>query len=252
MRLRTVKTIWGVLLAIVVAGCSARGPQLDQFDAEALYRHGMERFEARRWADASEAFDRFVFSFPGHARQQEVRYFLGETFFQRREYLTAATEFIRLAADYPMSEYADDARFRACEAYVQLSPHPRREQSYTHAAIEHCEALIAYYPESEHVPDARRTVMELRTQLAEKEFLTAEDYRRMRAFDSAIIYYSFVLNNFPDTPVVPRALLRLYQVYDRLDYEQEREEMRQRLLRDFPDSAEAREVRAVVGAPSAP
>jgi outer membrane protein assembly factor BamD len=242
MRVHRARTILTLLLIGAAAACGTRGPRLDQLDAEALFRRGMEQFEAGRWRDAGEAFERLVFVHPGFARQEEARYYLGETYFQRREFLTAATEWIRLATDFPAGTFADDARFRACEAYVELSPHPRREQSFTEAAIDHCESLIAFYPQSEHVPAARQIVLEMRTKLAEKLYLTGEVYRGYPALDAAILYYNFVLQDFPDTPVVPRALLRLYQIYDRLEYEQEREDVRQRLLRDFPDSAEAREV----------
>lgn len=235
----------------MLAGCATRVPITERLDADELFAHGVERLEARRWESAAEAFERFIFRFPAHPRQQEARYHLGEAYFGRREFLTAANEFLRLATDYPTHVRAPDARFRVCESYARLSPRVELDQQYTEAAIEHCEALVAYYPESPHSAQAREIIAEMRDKLALKQYRAGEHYLRRRAFDSAILSFQDVLDRFPGTSAAPRSLLRLYEVYERLGYDQEQEQARQRLLRDYPGSDEAQQVqqRTVAGQP---
>lgn len=241
MHRRTTRLLLAALL-VLGGGCASRGPLYDQLDADQLYRLGMDQMERRRWGEAETAFQRLLLQFPGDPRSQEVRFRVAETYFGRGEYVTAALEFDRLAGDQPSSPWADDARFNVCRAYERLAPGPRLDQQYTQSAIDHCSALIAYYPDSEFAGEAREIIIRLTSRLAEKEYLTGEDYRRRRAFDSAILSYDRVVAEYPATPWAARSLLRLYEVYVALEYEPEAEATRSRLLRDYPNTPEARQV----------
>lgn len=200
---------------------------------------GMAEYEAGRYAEAIRVFEHLSSVFPGYGRMPEVRFYLADSYLEREEYLTAATEFVRLANDYPTSPLAADARFKVCQAYYELSPRPELDQQYTYAAIEHCRALVTYYPTSEHVAAANQMIRELRNKLARKEFLAGESYFRHRMFDSALIYYESVLADYPDTDVAPRALFRIMEAYNRIGWTEEAEEARERLIRDYPTSEEA-------------
>lgn len=215
-------------------------------DADALYAYGMEKLEEREWGEAITAFERFTLIFPAHGRSAEARYRLGEAYVGRKEYVTAAMEFNRLASDYPAGPWADDARFQVCQAYHRLAPRAPLDQEYTRTAIGHCESLIAYYPDSEHVEPAQLIRTELVNRLAEKDYLTAERYEtRTRCPDCALIYYQQIAENFAMTPWAPRALLRMHRIYLQLEYEQEAEAARQMLIRDFPESPEAKQLSGV-------
>jgi outer membrane protein assembly factor BamD len=232
------------LLALVLtgSGCASRGPAWDRMDPEELFARGIEQLRARRWSNAADAFQQLVIRYPTHQRVQEARFRLGEAYQGRREWVTAAQEFNRLAVDFPAGSWADDARFETCRSYYELAPRPQLDQEYTRSAIDHCNSLIAYYPDSDFLPRARTMIGELTSRLAEKEYLAGEHYFNRRAFDSAVIYYQVVANDFPGTPWAPRALLRIHQAYERLGYQQEASTARDRLLREYPESSEARQL----------
>lgn len=231
-----------VLLAaalFALGACGGRGPILQQLGPDELYELGQRKMESRDWQDAIRAFEQLTARFPGDPRIEEVRFRIGEAYFGKKDYITAAAEFVRLASDYPSGEYADDARFRTCESYYALSPKPQLDQEYTLAAISHCEALIAYHPQSEYVERARERIETLHDKLARKVYLNGEYYYKRRALDSSILYYEALLRDFPRSAYAPKALLRLVQVYQRLRYREEMEAARDRLLREFPGSEEA-------------
>jgi outer membrane protein assembly factor BamD len=230
------------LLVLVQGACASRGPSLEAMDETALWEYAMDQLRSRQWETAANAFERFMLVHPNHPRVQEARFRIGETYQGRREWITAAMEFNRLAAEFPAGPWADDARFEVCRSYYQLSPRPQLDQEYTRQAVGHCESLLVYYPDSEFVPRAQEILTELVARLAEKEYLVAEDYFRRRAFDSAIIYYESVVSDYPTTVWAPRALLRLVQVYERLDYQPEMQAARDRLLQQYPASPEARQL----------
>lgn len=245
MRLRNL--LLPAVLPLVVAAC-ATGAALDRLDQEGLFQYGMERLRNEDWSEAISAFERFTFTFPQDPRLPEARFRLGQAYQGRGEWVTAAVEFNRLAGDFPAGPWADDARFEVCRSYYELSPSPPRDQEYTVSAIDHCRSLISYYPDSEFVPRAQEMIQELVNKLAEKEFDNAEHYFQRRAYHSANIYYLWVVDNYPETPWAPRALLRLHESYTRLGYEQEAEAAKQRLLREFPTSPQAQQVNGATAA----
>jgi outer membrane protein assembly factor BamD len=232
------------LLLLATTACGARTPAARATPDE-LYQRGVELFERRRWAEAIDTFERLLLDYPGSPRTQDARFHIAEAQFHRREYVTAAAEYVRLAMDYPAGPYAARARVRACESYYELSPRPQLDQTYTQAAIDHCQSLTHYYPGTEHAQRGEQVVHELREKLAEKAFSGGEFYLRRRAYDSAVIYYEDVVRAHPGSSFAPRALARLVEVYGTLGYVEEAEAARERLLREYPTSAEARQVQGI-------
>jgi outer membrane protein assembly factor BamD len=238
------KIVLSAAFLLAASGCGG-GPQIERLGPDGLFERALAELHAERWSEAIRAFERLTLEHPTHPRIQEARFRLGEAYMGRGEHITAAGEFARLASDFPNGPWADDARFKVCESYYELSPRAQLDQQYTRAAIEHCQSLIAYYPTSDYVPRAQELIVELREKLAEKAFLGGDFYFRRRAFDSAIIYFESVVAEYPGTATAPRALLRLAEVYQRLGYEEELLETQERLQREYPNSAEAQQVREV-------
>lgn len=241
----TRRWLLGVAVAAGLSACGSRGPVLNDLGPDALYEMGEQAYEEEDWDRAILVFDQLAARYPTDTRIQDVRLRVADAYFAKEDYVIAASEYVRLATDYPTSEYADDARFRTCEAYYRLSPDPQLDQEYTRAALDHCQSLAAYYPQSEFTPKAREYTQDLFDKLAEKAYLNGDYYFKRHAYNSSIVYYEDVLEQYPESEYAPRALLRLVQVYQRLGYREEMEAARERLLRDFPDTAEAAEAREI-------
>jgi outer membrane protein assembly factor BamD len=234
------RNILTLLAVAVLAGCGSGNPQLSGFDGDQLLAYGIERMEAEKWDDAARAFETFIFQYPTHPQYQEVRFRLGEVYYEREDYLSAASEFARLADDFPAGDLADDARYRVCRAYSEVSPGPQLDQEYTRTAITHCESLLGYYPNSEFATEARELIARLRNKLAEKVFMTGRNYLRQGYYDSAIIYFDDVVDQFPGTGAAPKALAALFEAYTEIGYTEDATAAKERLLRDYPESEEAR------------
>lgn len=229
-----------LVLAALTAACGPKEPPLDQYDAQGLLDRGLAAYQAEEWSDAIRFLDHFVLENPRHPRVQEARFYLADAYYGREEYITAAGRFTRLAEDFPSGEWADDARFKTCASYRQLAPEATLDQAYTQGAIDHCQSLIVYFPDSEFVPQAREIITAMENRLARKEFLTGEFYARREAFDSAILYYESVLAKWPQSNAAPDALRAMIEAYEEIGYDDEADAARERLLRDYPESAAAR------------
>ena len=236
----------GLAAAAGLAACVKRLPP--DLAPEELFEAGRTAFADRKWLRAREAFERLLLVAPTHPKADSAQFLIAESYFEEKQYLTAATEFLKLAQTRPTIELADDARFRACRAYAELSPRPELDQKYTHEAIAECRALLLLYPESPWAEEARVQIAALRNKLARKMYLNAKYYMDRGAYDSAILYFNDLLKEYPDSPIVPSALLRLHDAYRKVGYEEEAREVRARLLREFPNSPEARALGATPAA----
>ncbi len=141
-----------------------------------------------------------------------------------------------------MGAYADNSRFMVCRSYEMLSPAVQLDQQYTQSAIDHCNSLISYYPNSPFVQQARDVVPRLTDKLAEKQLLAGDYYFRRHAYDSCLIYFDDLLKNYPKTRAAPQALLRMVEAYTKLGYKEDAQAARERLLRDYPSSQAAKTI----------
>ena len=234
----------GLALALLglmaVGACGGKQTPISQLGPEDLWNRGIQEYNEEDWDEAIRYFERFALSAGADPRVYQARYYVSQANFAEKRYVTAAAEFTRLAGDLGRQDLADDARFMACRAYEELSPNPQLDQEYTRAAIQHCATLVDYFPDSPHADEANAIIDRMRNRLARKVYDAGEWYFRRRAFDSSLIYYEDVAEQYPGTVWAPRAIKRLVDVYEILGYADELEEARARLLRDYPDSPEAR------------
>jgi outer membrane protein assembly factor BamD len=231
-----------MLAAVVASACASRETPLTELTPQTVWEQGVEHFNAERWDDAIRHFDHFQMVGGADPLVHQARYYSAEAHFKKREYLSAASRFTALAGDLGRAELAAQSRFMACRSYEELAPRPQLDQEYTRAAIDHCQALADFFPDHHYADEARQILDRMWHRLAAKTYEGGEWYQRRRALDSALIYYQDVVRLYPRTSYAPRALRRMMEIYETLDYQDELEETRQRLLSSYPDSPQARAV----------
>jgi outer membrane protein assembly factor BamD len=93
------------------------------------------------------------------------------------------------------------------------------------------------YPESTAAKRARIRIRELNELFAAKEYKNGMFYLRLRAYDSAIIYFKDVIAEYGESSYAPLAVLRLVDAYRRIGYEEEEREMCDYLRQFYPETA---------------
>ena len=161
-----------------------------------------------------------------------------------REHVLAVADFMRVVNEFGTNPLARGARFGLCETYAALAPRPALDQAYTRAAVQWCDQYGTAYASTPEAEQAQRYVLEMRSRLAQKVYENGLFYFRRRWNDAALVYFNEVANDYPETSQAPAALLRLYETYGRMRYEEEQAEVRARLLRDYPQSPEAQQLAA--------
>lgn len=232
-----------LLVAAALPGCALfRTPP--PLTVESAYTQGMEAYNAGRYRRAAELLGQFVPNAAADPRLKGALMALGRAQLETGDYVSATAQFLRVATEFARDPESADARFGLCDAYHRLSPRPQLDPEYTHAAITYCESFASIYPGTDQARQAQQWVVEMRGKLAEKEYSNGFFYFRRGLYDAAVIDFNDVVTQFPETEWAPRALLRLVEAYGRMGYREEEAAARQRLLRDYAQSPEARNLAA--------
>jgi outer membrane protein assembly factor BamD len=236
-------------LTALLAACGGR----DRFaglDADTIYRMALNEMEEGDWGNAIRALERFNVSFGDDPRIPEVRLLLARSHYEDREYLTARSEYQRFRDRFVAHPRVAEAALGECRSLAALAPVPQRDQTHTQEALTVCGNVVVDYPGRPEAAEAAELRRSLRRTMAEKEYLNGNHYLRRRQYDPAIKYFEFVVDLYPETEFAPRALLGIYRANTAIGYDDLADEARSRLLRDYPDSAEARQLAASTGSGS--
>jgi len=231
------------LATAALGGCGSANPYQGMSDQQ-LFALARQKYESHDWDDATRALDRFFVSFGGSELAADARLLQADTYFGKGDYLTARSEYQRFLDRYPGNEKAPVAALGMCKSLAELSPVPERDQQYTNEAITVCRNVVNDYAGAPESREAAVIANDMRVKLAEKEFLNADFYFRRKLYDSAIKYYEFVVQLYPETEYASRALLGIYRSNRAIGYDDLAEDARKQLLDKYPDSPAAAEVRA--------
>lgn len=219
----------GVMRPIAVTACAlglaACGPKFnpDQYPSPAaLFDAAKAAFQAGDCAGAERGLTRVVFELPARdPRLAEARYLTGECQFQDKRYLEASRELRRAADDFPTHEVAPMALMRSGDALAKLWKRPELDPTYGEQALAVYSEVLTRYPDAAAAALTRERVAALGDKFAIKDLKTGDFYFRIRAFDSAIIYYRSVIASWPQSRHAPTALMKLVETYRRIGYIEE-------------------------------
>jgi outer membrane protein assembly factor BamD len=238
MRLRP---LLGLLAAGLFAACSS-APPYQGFTADQLYTHAVESFESGKHNEAQRALDQFLITFSTDDRVAQARMMLADSYFRDEEYVTALSEYQRFIDRFPTHPEASVAALGMCRSSTQLSPSIQRDQAYTAEAETVCQNVVSDYPGTPAASEAAALSAEMHLKLAQKLYEIADYYFRRKFWDSAIIYFEMVEEQYADTSWAPAALLGIMQSYEEIGYDDLVQETRQKILDSYPNSPEAREL----------
>jgi len=135
----------------------------------------------------------------------------------------AADRFIRLHPDHESIDYAyymkGVASFSENTGFMSrfLPTDPsKRDISRARDAFNEFSLLMALYPDSDYVADARARMIFLRNNLAAHEIHVANYYLERRAYIAALNRGRYVVENFQGSPVVADAVAIMVECYLRL------------------------------------
>ena len=174
------------LAALFLVCCSKKNVNVEE-DLSPRFDKAMGYFDRGKYPRAKDEFDYIIMTDPGSKIANESQYYMAEALFQMEEYSDASISFDRYVRFSPNYTKIEKSRYRICE------------QSQTHRALEQLQMFIEDFPTSDFVEYAENAIVELRIKLAQKDFEVGRIYLKLEEYESALIYFRSVLNNYYDT-----------------------------------------------------
>jgi len=243
MRVRILTSLIFVV-GSVTAACHGGGFNVNTYTTpETLYEAALREYQKGNWTNAINAFEKLTNDLGARDTLLPRSYwYLANAHEHEREHLLAAQSYGRLYESFPDDSLADDAVLAAAGEYRRLWRKPALDATYGETALGTLNTLITLYPTSEHAQVARREIAELEQWFATKNYETGMFYFRQKAWDSAIIYFRYILERWPSAPRARDALLRLAEAYRAIRYTEDFAESCTRLRQAYPGDRDVREI----------
>lgn len=244
---------------VLVGACSAFETNLQdtevsyQSTARQNFDEGDAAFKAERYAEAIKFFEHVKNKFPysKYAVLADLR--MADAHFEREKWLEAADAYRLFVRFHPRHEQVPYATWRVALSYYKemqkgfflLPAAHETDLASTNDAIRAFDDYLSRYPDGEHVEEARKLRTEARGRLAEHDLYAAKFYVQREKWQGALWRYERVANDFADTPKAAAALLEAGRICEEhLERPDEAKAHYDRLVRDYPSSPEAEEVKA--------
>ncbi len=158
---------------------------------------------------AIEIFRKVVENSPYGDCAPQAQYKIGLFLKEYGRFNEAKEEFQKVVANYPDSEWAEAAKFQIALCTSKASLKPEYDQEATQEAKEKFEDFVKAHPDVELSKEAQDKARELKDREAESNFKTGQFYEKQRAYQSARIYYRYVIEDYPQSPWASKAQERL-------------------------------------------
>ena len=168
-------------------------------DPELLYKKAFAYYDDEEWQKAQTLLELVISAYRGRQESEEIYYRYAYTYYHLEQYLLASYYFKNFSQTYSTSSYRQEADFMDAYSNYQLSPSFRLDQTYTEKAIDGFQLFVNTYPDSERVKECNRLIDELRSKLEHKAFEEGNLYFDLRRYQSAIHTFENLLKDFPET-----------------------------------------------------
>lgn len=207
-----------------MVGCGWANPFDDNIPYKTRFEDGLEFFEDEKYPKAAQQFNIIVERGSHTDLGDDALFFLAESYFLDEDYAFALIEYEKLVSRMGFSPYIEKTRWRICETLMALSPNYYHDQESSKKAITEIQQFLDDYPSSDYSFGADNLIKDLRLRLAEKSMETGELYFKLKAYDSAIVSYKIVINEYYDTQYYRNANLEVIRCLVLLDKEEEAKE----------------------------
>ncbi len=190
---------WSVLV-LGLMGCKSQFERIrTSGDPQLLYKAGMQYYEEEEYQKAQTLFELIISSYRGRKEAEDLFFKYAYTYYHLESYILASYYFKNFSQTYTTSDKREEADFMMAYCNYKLSPVFRLDQSYTIQAIEEFQLFVNTYPNSERVEECNRLIDELRAKLEKKAFTESRLYFDLRQYQAAMHTFENLLRDFPET-----------------------------------------------------
>lgn len=214
------------LVAALLGGCATSGDKEGESGAERLYELGKEAVREGYYETAIKHFEDLAARYPFGDNAAQAQLDLAYAYYkydQPDQAVSTAELFIKTYPRHPDVDYAyylrGLANFGQTSGMLDDIADIDAAQRDPRAALEsfqHFAEMVKRFPDSRYAPDAVQRMVYLKNYLARHEMFVADYYMKRGAHVAAANRAKYVIETYPRTAAVPRALAVMAEAYERL------------------------------------
>ena len=158
---------------------------------------------------AVEIYKRVVDNAPYGKFAAEAQFKMGEALKGQERYDEAIEAYQKVVDDHPDSNLFEKAKYEVAYCAYRASLKSEYASEPTEKAIRAFEEFAEANKASDLAKEADATIQRLKDRAAEKAYLTARFYEDRKRYDSAIIYYKEIVEEYPESSFVGEAKARI-------------------------------------------
>ena len=189
-----------VTVLLLATGCKSEFERIrTSGDPEMLLSKANAYYDDEQYLRAQTLYELAIPTFRGRKEAELISFRYAYTYYNMGSFLLASYYFKNFAQTFGASQYREEADFMAAYSNYELSPVYRLDQSYTEKAIEAFQEFVNQYPNSDRVNLVNNLIDEMRAKLEVKAYEAAKLYTDVGQYQSAIQSFDNLLKDFPDT-----------------------------------------------------
>lgn len=197
----SINWFWVVAVGLLMTtGCTSKFERVrSSGDVDLIYKKAFEYYENEDYQKAQTLFELVISSYRGRKEAEEIYFKYAYTYYHLETYILASYYFRNFSQTYSTSKYREEADFMAGYSNYLLSPSFRLDQTYSLKAIDDFQLFVNTYPNSNRVAQCNQLIDEMRKKLEVKAFDEGKLYHDLTYYQSAVQSFENLLKDFPDT-----------------------------------------------------
>jgi len=170
-----------------------------------------EYYEAEDYYKAQTLFEQARPFYRGTEELEKIYFHYAYTQFYQKKYILSSYYFKDFTQNYATSKYAEESTYMSAYSNYMMSPNSKLEQTSSLKAIDGFQLFINSYPNSERVSKCNILIDELRAKMEKKAIATADLYYKLTEYQAATHSYKNVLKDYPDTRSAEEIRLKIIE-----------------------------------------
>ncbi len=184
MKARTI--IISVITLILTVSCATEYDKLLRgHDIPAKYAKAFELFDDGKYQKAADMFESLSLATKGTAQDDTVQFYWALSNYKYKDFITAESNFSEFISVFPMSPFAEQARFLYIDCLYKSTYRYELDQTPTYRALTELNRYMTLYPENKYMEECEKMKDDLEERLDKKAFEAAHLYYHMEDYLAA-------------------------------------------------------------------
>lgn len=180
-------------------------------DAEKIYQTAEQYYADGEWFKAQTLYELIIGNYRGKKELEDIYLKYAYTYFNLEKYILASYYFDNFSNTFTNSPKRQEADYMSAFSNYKLSPTFRLDQTYTNKAIEELQIFVNTYPDSDKVELSNQLIDEMRKKLERKAFEEGKLYSDLRQYQAATQSFETMLKDFPETTIAEEVRYRIIE-----------------------------------------